>query len=213
MFFIKKLLKYSTYLLLLIALYVLISILISFITVNKKQTSAQPKSIFLSTNGIHLSIVLPVEELSSELKKNLTIPQSTKYLRFGWGDENFYLNTPTWNDFKFKYAFGALFSNNPTVMEVTPIKSLRKDWVRVPINNQQLFKLNNYVANSFKLDKEQGKIIIPQNIYPNSQLFKANGSYSPVKTCNTWANTAFKESELKASYWTLFDFGLLNKYR
>ena len=56
-------------------------------------------------------------------------------------------------------------------------------------------------------------MLVPQKLYgANNSFYRANGSYSPIKTCNTWVNDGFKESGLKASYWTLFDFGLLNKY-
>jgi len=43
-------------------------------------------------------------------------------------------------------------------------------------------------------------------------FYRANSSYSCFKTCNTWVNTAFKESGLKAALWTPFDFGLMGYY-
>jgi len=73
--------------------------------------------------------------------------------------------------------------------------------------------MNNYLENSFDISTGS-KVIIPQDLYKNHDTFyKAIGSYSPAKTCNTWVNNGFKESGLKASYWTLFDTGLLNKYK
>ncbi|MBL4888255.1 MAG: DUF2459 domain-containing protein, partial [Flavobacteriaceae bacterium] len=47
----------------------------------------------------------------------------------------------------------------------------------------------------------------------NDDFYKANGSFSCLKTCNSWANSAFKESGLKSCFWTPFDFGLINKYK
>ncbi len=38
---------------------------------------------------------------------------------FGLGNENFHLNTPTWNDFKIKYSFEALFLNSSTAIPLT----------------------------------------------------------------------------------------------
>ncbi|CAM1345630.1 DUF2459 domain-containing protein [Tenacibaculum amylolyticum] len=213
MFIIQKLIKYITYFLSSILVYLVFAILISFITVNKEQAIIHSKQVFLSSNGIHLSLIIPSQELSEELKKDLYIPSNASFVRFGWGDENFYMNTPTWNDFKLKYALGALFLNNSTLLEVKPIRYPRDHWKKVPVNDTHLQKLNAYVAAAFQKNSNDTKIVLQQNMYPNSQLYKANGSYSPIKTCNTWVNTAFKESGLKASYWTLFDFGLLNKYR
>lgn len=213
MVIVKKIVKYLFFLLLSIISYVFIAIGISYITVNKQTSILTPKKIYLSSNGVHLSIIVPTEELSVKLKEGLRISPYDKYIRFGWGDENFYLNTPTWNDFKVKYALGALFLNNPTLIEVSKTKHIDEKWIGIPIHQNQLIKLDAYLTASFKTDSFNNKIPIVQNIYPGSLLFKANGSYSPTKTCNTWVNSAFKESGLKASYWTLFDFGLLNKYQ
>lgn len=44
-------------------------------------------------------------------------------------------------------------------------------------------------------------------------FYKAKGSYSLIKTCNTWVNSGFKYSGLRASLWTPFDFGLINQYQ
>ncbi|MFY7669805.1 DUF2459 domain-containing protein [Tenacibaculum sp. MEBiC06402] len=209
--FIKKTIRYTSYFLSSIVGYVCISILLSYITVNKVQEKSS-QHIYIASNGIHLSVIIPEEYLSVELKKDLQLKTNTKFIRFGWGDVNFYLNTPTWSDFKMKYALGALFWNNPTLIEVNPKKAFNPKWTPVPVNSNQLEKLNKYIFDTFKIN-HNSKIRIKQKMYPNSQLFEANGSYSPIKTCNTWVNTGFKESGLKASFWTLFDFGLLHKYQ
>lgn len=211
--FIRKIVKYLGYSFLSILFYLIISILLSYITVNKQPIKNPTTFVYLSTNGIHLSLILPAEHLSKEVKQGIFLPTDSKFVSFGWGDENFYLNTPTWSDVKLKYAFGALFLNNSTLLEVSSYHFQLKKWVKVPVNSEQLHKLNEYITGAFKTDGDTQKILINQNMYPTSQLFKANGSYSPVKTCNTWVNTGFKKSGIKASYWTLFDFGLLNKYK
>ncbi|WP_299676347.1 DUF2459 domain-containing protein [uncultured Tenacibaculum sp.] len=196
-----------------ILLYIGISILISFITVNDEPLVNQTKFVYLSSNGIHLSIIIPKQNLSLDLNNELQLKPTDNFIRFGWGDENFYMNTPTWADFKFKYAFGALFLDNQTLIEVSSHRFQQKKWVKVPVNETQLFKLNVFISETFQVNKKEEKIILTQTMYPNSKLYKAKGSYSPLKTCNTWVNDGFKSSGMKASYWTLFDFGLLNKYK
>lgn len=211
--YVKKILKYTAYSLLGILLYIGISILISFITVNDEPLVNQTKFVYLSSNGIHLSIIIPKQNLSLDLNNELQLNSTDNFVRFGWGDENFYMNTPTWADFKFKYAFGALFLDNPTLIEVSSHRFQQKKWVKVPVNETQLFKLNVFISETFQVNQKEEKIILTQTMYPNSKLYKAKGSYSPLKTCNTWVNDGFKSSGMKASYWTLFDFGLLNKYK
>src|SRR5665811_228628 len=54
--------------------------------------------IFITTNGVHLDIILPVKFIDTEFLKKLEILPQTKYVAFGWGDKQFYINTPEWKD-------------------------------------------------------------------------------------------------------------------
>lgn len=214
MILIKKIVKYTAYLLGLIIVYLLVAILLSYITVNRNSDNLNDdKTIYLATNGVHLSIILPKEDVALNVLEGLQYKSNQNYVMFGWGNKDFYLNTPTWNDFKFKYAFGALFLDTPTAIHITTYYYKQPDWVIVKCNEEELKKLNEYIFKTFKTNSDGKKQFIPQQLYSkNNSFYNANGSYSVAKTCNTWANRAFKESGLKASYFTIFDFGLLNKY-
>ena len=214
MFQLKKILKTILLLVAIMVGYTLLSIIISCIPVNtNKMYNETDKTVYLKSNGIHLSIIFPVNEVSSFLKKDIKTIEKTNFIAFGWGNESFYLKVPTWDKFKMKYAFQAFFGGGSTLMDVSFHEKREERWIQIQINKEDADKLNRFINESFKKDEQGNKILVNQDIYPNSQiLFKAKGSYSPIKTCNTWANLAFKESGLKASIWTLFDFGLLNKY-
>ncbi len=211
--FIKKLIKWIGYVLLIPIIYVLISLLLTYISVNKKDhSSPNNKVIYLSTNGVHLDIVIPKKSISSELVFSLK-QHHANYFAFGWGDENFYLNTPTWGDLTFKNAFSALFLKSPTLIHVTRYDREQKDWIEIKLSSKELDVINNYIAKSFVINADKNKIIVPNGGYGYSDdFYKANGSYSCFKTCNSWVNSAFKQSGLKACLWTPFDFGLMQKY-
>ena len=171
------------------------------------------KAIYLNTNGVHLDIIIPVSEIDNDLKKGLKM-KDEKYLSFGWGDENFYLNTPTWNDLTFKNAFSALFLDSNTLSHLTKYSEKNSEWTVVNLNEKQLAKLNKYILTSFKFDESGNKMILENKGYStNDDFYKAIGSYSCIKTCNSWANSALKRSDLKSCYWTPFDFGIINKYK
>ncbi|MDC8002789.1 TIGR02117 family protein [Aureisphaera galaxeae] len=211
---VKKILKVLGYMIAVPVAYFLIALLLSTITVNKASSNSEGTDIvYLSTNGVHLDIVIPRESLSENLSRDLRFLEDDQYVAFGWGDENFYLNTPTWGDLTFKNAFRAMFLKSSSLVHLTRHKSKRSSWVAVPIDKNKLEKLNDFILKSFSLDASGGKIELPNTgYYHNDHFYKAEGSYSFVKTCNSWVNSGFKESGLKASYWTPFDFGLLNKY-
>lgn len=99
-------------------------------------------------------------------------------------------------------------------MHITRYKQKSTSWTEVNLDEPALEKLNQYILQSFQVDNNGSKIVLINAGYSeHDNFYKANGGYSCLKTCNTWVNNAFKESGLKASYWTPFDFGLINKYK
>lgn len=211
---IKKCIKWLFYFLLIPVFYVLISLLLSTITVNNNENIVADNEVYLSTNGIHLGIIIPTEIMDSSLQRGLKFNSTDKYLSFGWGDKNFYLNTPTWGDLTFKNAINATFLKSETLIHLTRYRSKQDDWVKVKLTNVQLKKLNQYILKYFQKDENGNKVILESKGYSSyDDFYKAHGSYSGFKTSNTWVNSALKESDLKACYWTPFDFSVLNKYK
>lgn len=211
----KKLLKWVSYFLSIPIIYLVLSLVLSFITINRKtEKQDSSKSIYLNTNGIHLDIVIPKDEVDSLLLSGLYHKPFERYLSFGWGDENFYLNTQNWSDLTFGNAFKAVFLKSSTLMHVTRYRSKQSDWIEIKVTNAELDKLNHYIYSTFRVDENGQKIILKNKGYTRiDDFYKANGSYSCFKTCNTWVNSGFKESGLRSCLWTPFDFGLMNKYQ
>ena len=192
-------------------LYLIIAYVLTLITVNKTPESPlDNQTIYLSSNGIHLDIVIHKNNLIPELSKGLAIAKEYDYIAFGWGDKDFYLNTPTWKDLSLKTAFKAMFLPSETLMHVTQYKHQSKKWTTVHLTNKELEQLNKIINQSFG----QTKSILPNSGYGiNDTFYKAIGSYSILKTCNTWVNDVLKKSGLKACLWTPFSFGLEDKYK
>lgn len=211
---VKRILKWILYVALLPITYVIISLILSSITIDRKsENQISEKSIYISTNGVHLDIILPKNNLESVLLSGLIQKQSDEYYSFGWGDENFYINTPTWGDLTLRNAFTAMFLNSSTLMHVTRYNTKRSNWIEVKVSEAELKKLNTYLQDSFQVSENGIKVLLQNQGYsPMDDFYKAKGSYSCFKTCNSWVNSAFKESGLKACLWTPFDFSLINKY-
>ena len=210
----RKLLRFLFYVLLIPVGYLVVSLVLTAITV-PREAKDQPADqvIYLNTNGVHLDIVLPRAAMTADLSKDLKRTDADAYMSFGWGDENFYINTPTWGDLTFANAFRALFLESTTLMHLTRYRNKQDDWVEVRLSVEELEKINTYLVNSFKPDGNGNKEMLKDAGYGSrDDFYKANGSYSCIKTCNTWVNTALKESGLKACLWTPFDFGLMGKY-
>ncbi|WP_026837537.1 DUF2459 domain-containing protein [Gillisia sp. JM1] len=207
--------KIFKYILLIPVTYIIISLILSVITIDRKANDENfSKSIYLSTNGVHFDIVIPKTDIDSLVLSGIKHSKTENYLSFGWGDENFYLNTPTWGDLTFSNAFKAMFLKSSTLMHVTRYEQERTDWIEIKVNEFELQKLNTYLFNTFELDENGMRILLENKGYsPIDDFYKSKGNFSCFNTCNSWVNKGFEESGLKSSLWTPFDFGLLNKYK
>lgn len=195
-------------------LYILISLLISVFTYNKNvQLDQSNKQIYLKTNGVHLDIVIPIIYLDSLFLSDLEYESNAQFIAFGWGDENFYLNTPRWKDLKLKHAFQALFLRSNTLMHITPYNNANSNWVAIKLGEEELIKIQAHIHNSFFMIENKKQMIDGASYGQDDRFYKANGHYTCFNTCNTWVNSVFKSARMKACYWTPFDFSLINKYK
>ncbi len=208
---IKKILKWIFVLILIPVVYLLVSLILTFIPVNNSDNDIEKNSsIYLNSNGIHLDIIIPKNQIDSKLLNGLNYSKYDTYFSFGWGDKNFYLNTPTWNDLTFNNAFKALFTNGSTLIHLTRYSAIQEDWVEIKVNQDQLYKINQYINKTFYFDTIDNKILLNNKGYTNNDdFYEALGSFSIFKTCNSWVNSGLKKSDMKACLWTPFDFGLL----
>ena len=209
----KRVIRVLVALLLLPLAYLVVALVLSLITVNSGAVGTDAaRTVFLTTNGVHLDIVMPIPTIDSALLTDLKTSSDDQYPSFGWGDENFYLNTATWGDLTAGNAFRAMFLRSSTLMHVTRYRSKRSTWKEVRLTDVQLATLNGYIATTFALDDDHKVHLGGEGYGSSDDFYRAQGSYSCLNTCNTWLNRSLKESGLKACLWTPFDFALLRKY-
>ncbi len=215
MIMIRKIIKWIITLVLIPVVYLLVSLILTFIPVNgNNDYTEKNNSIYLNSNGIHLDIIIPKDQIDSKLLDGLEYSKNDAYFSFGWGDKNFYFNTPTWNDLTFNNAFKALFINSSTLIHLTKYSTIQKDWVEIKVNQDQLYKINQYINKTFYVDTFDKKVLLKNKGYTNNDdFYEALGSFSIFKTCNSWVNSGLKESNIKACLWTPFDFVLLNMHK
>lgn len=211
---IRKIFKWLLFLLLVPLFAILLALITTLIPVNTGEQPGRDQTIYLTTNGVHLDIVLPRETVAPSLLADLANVDQTAYFSFGWGDRNFFLNTPTWGDLTFENGFTALFLPSESLMHLTRYPRKREAWTPVLVSKIELERLNTFLHNSFALDGLGRKSKLPGKGYSDfDDFYLGSGSYHCFNTCNTWANRVLKESGMKACWWTPFDFGLLWKYQ
>ncbi len=211
----NKILKYLGYILTLPFIYIVISMTLSYIPINSKNNNTvKDHTVYLSTNGIHLEIIIHKKDLTPIILAGQVYNDQAQYFSFGWGDKSFYVDTPTWDDFTILKGLEALFLISPSLLHVTRYTKTQKHWVALQIDSKQLKELNNYISATFRLDLNQEKMLLPGlGYHKNDDFYEAMGSYTCFYTCNSWVNSALKQSGIKSCLWTPYDFGLLSMHQ
>jgi uncharacterized protein (TIGR02117 family) len=199
----------------LVLLYFLIALISTLIPVNSDyQKLTEGTEIWISSNGVHTNIIEHVSAKTYTWEKFLKPENGCEYLAFGWGDEDFYMNTPTWADIKLGVALKAAFWPTNAVIQIyyvpyEPI--LSKNIVKLYLTNAQIKKLNDYIYNTFSLDSTQMPIeLIPEKEPGNDyKYYKAKGKYSLLFTCNNWTSRGLKKAGIKNALWAPFDKSVL----
>jgi uncharacterized protein (TIGR02117 family) len=194
--------------------YALLALLLGLVPVNRSGLTDEAHTIHLTTNGVHLHLILERQHLSPALKHGLPLDADTRHVGFGWGDADFYLNTPEWSDLTPRRALMAAFIPSRTLVHVTRHRRPGSDWIAVPVSAQQLAALDAFLVEAFATDEAGHKRMLPDAGYDlNDDFLHATGHYTALRTCNTWVNDALKQAGLPACLWTPFDFAVLRLYR
>ncbi len=194
-----------------IVLYFIVAIVLSYVPADVDEvTEEKNQNLFIQSNGTHLDIVLPIEEIGSSFRNKLQIPENTKYVSFGWGNKEFYFNVPEWKDLSFGLAFRAAFMRLESAQRVAYMTRTQEKWTAVKVAPSQIKKLNDFIENSFiKHEKNLVKCACPID-YQNVNFYNAKGNYSCINTCNIWVNDALKAADVPTSVWSPFHFGVMH---
>lgn len=219
----RKLFKFVGFSLLLIlfatGFYVFVAVIFSRIPVKAGPETTGAVSVFIMSNGFHTDLVVPVRSPEIDWTKKvrfLATDQDTAmhYLGFGWGDREFYLETPTWADLKFKTAFEAVFGSGGTAIHTTFYRTVTAgpDCIRINLGKTGYMRLIRFINNSFSKDRAGNYIKISAGYGYDDAFYDAGGRYSLFKTCNTWTNDGLKACGQKACLWTPFAQGIMYQY-
>ena len=190
-----------------IVIYLLIA-LIGLIPVNNDFVPSGDSGIEIAilSNPVHSDLILPIETDVIDWRDHF--PESAfsgrtdwcSHVAIGWGDYGFYVETPTWAEFKITTAANALFLPSNTVVHASMNRLEyynESDYRIVTISTDQYSRLVDYVLGSFKtVDKE--KVLLTGKSYGKTDAFyEAVGTYHCFNTCNCWVGGALKAAGVK----------------
>lgn len=144
--------------------------------------------VYVISHGWHTGIIIPADNLGSELGFLQDVLGKALYYEIGWGEAAFYQagEVTLW------MALKAMFWVNQTVVHVVrvtadPARSFPKSkLVGIRLSREGYTRLRQSLAASFQ-KKEGGKpTALRKGLYGTSYFFAGDGHYYLTNTCNTW---------------------------
>jgi uncharacterized protein (TIGR02117 family) len=175
------------------------------------QPPGEGVTIFLRTNGVHTWIVVPTVNADMDWRPlapaaHIKDPRyAGNYLAMGYGNREFYLNTPRWEDLRLRTALTAAFGRGRSLMHVEHETDPRVDEYQRPLllTSAQYRRLARHIEASF--ERGPGAMTRPllgRGYGPGDVFYEARGPYNAFLTCNEWSGAALRAAGVRTGIWT-----------
>lgn len=198
---------------LILGLYFAAALVGSMVPVNADwRPASKGHIIYLHDNGVHTSIVLPNDAALAKAFPARHLPgnpPTARYLGFGWGDREFYLNTPYWNDVRPRVLLNALVGSGATLLHIDHLADVLPGSKRLIVDAQSY---RSFVASIINTRKDPASP--PIRGYGDADVFyPAKGrSYSALYTCNNWTADLLSRAGVRTGLWTPLPGGVMRWY-
>lgn len=181
-----------------------------------KRRAAGDVYFYVQTNGIHTEICVPSQTKYANWESFLPLDDYAEgtphqFVSLGWGEKEFYLNTPEWGDLTLGTAFNAIVLPSPTAMHVTyqnePTASATCQ--KIYVSAAEYKKLVGFIRKSFQKEGRVARIIPSKGYGMYDNFYEANASYHLFRTCNTWTNSALKTADVRTALLAIFPNGVM----
>jgi uncharacterized protein (TIGR02117 family) len=168
--------------------------------------------VYLVSNGVHVDVWVPAQHAARDwttwFPPELPVAPSS-YVAFGWGNREFFLEVPTWDDLTLGLALRAVFLPSASAMHVSAFYGApyENDAVHLlRLTPERYADLVEFLDSGFALDASGRPNLIDHAGYAqNDRFFVGRGSYHLFRTCNVWTNEAVKAMGKQAAWWAPFE--------
>ncbi|HYZ49232.1 MAG TPA: DUF2459 domain-containing protein, partial [Sphingomonas sp.] len=141
-------------------------------------------TVYVASNGIHTGVIVPSRAAGIDWSprvrpEHLRDPRyAGHWLWFGWGEREFYLNTPTWTDLSLRTAVHAIIGGKQTLIHVDHLLEPWPEARPVRLTLDQYRRLTRAIAGSF--DSADPRPL--PGYGPADIFYPARGSYDAIRT-------------------------------
>jgi uncharacterized protein (TIGR02117 family) len=180
---------------------------------------AQGTTVYLIDNGTHADLLMPINAQGLDWaplfpQRDFAAPDpGASFIAFGAGEENVYLNTPTWWDITPRTLFAALAGGRRVMhVEIEPSPAYAAHEIR--LRPEEYRRLWAAVRADFVLDANGRPQRIAHAGYgPADAFYLARGRQSAISTCNNRVAAWLRLAGVKTSAWPPFVKTLVWRYR
>jgi uncharacterized protein (TIGR02117 family) len=170
-------------------------------------------TIFVRSNEIHTDLVLPVACEEPAIDWRTRFPPShfeadvrdCRYVAVGWGNWQFYVETPRWSDLKVSSALCALCWPSETVLHVEYLYDVAEGehFHELTINRDQYRELVAFVESSIARLDEHGAVETATTVRygTTDRFYSATGRYHAFNTCNQWTGRGLARAGAPVGIW------------
>ncbi len=178
-------------------------------------------NIAVLSNGVHTDFLLPalVPFANAGGRTPLIWPDifpvpggleacaPSLYIYIGWGQREFYLNTPSWEEVRLplllRAAVGAKAALHVEYAPAPNLAGIEPHYVVLRLTPDEYAALAQYILGYTPRGPGGQALRIPAPGYGDFDAFyEAAGSFSLFNTCNTWAARALRAAGQAAPRWT-----------
>lgn len=179
----------------------------------------QPKdgiSIFVETNGVHVSLIVPMTAAGEDLSDLIRPDQLNNaalygtHAMIGWGHSGVYRHTKTWRDVQVGDIASAIFGSDATALHVYHLVNPQPTPYRkaLRVTPAQYHAIITQIRSAFRLDTQSRSVATPA-YGPDNLFYDSHGHYSAVHTCNNWTGSVLRSAGVRIGMWTPMPGGVM----
>ncbi|MGN6269185.1 MAG: TIGR02117 family protein [Sphingomonas sp.] len=174
---------------------------------------ARGVTIYVESNGVHTDLVVPVAAAGIDWRdlarpEDIVDPRYAGYdhLAIGWGQAQFYLETPTWADVRPGTVLRAALGSDRTLVHVAhvPAPAVGREVRPIVLREAEYRRLAAFIRASFAPARrgERAPVFRGYGVY--DAFYSGSGRYDALMTCNAWTGAALRAAGVRVGRWTPF---------
>lgn len=183
---------------------------------NNWREPADGVQLFVETNGVHVSLIVPMTAAGEDLSDLIRPDQLANrdlygtHAMIGWGQGAVYRNAQTWGDVRSGDIAGAVVGSDDTTLHIYHVINPQPMRGRKAfrVTEAQYRKIIASIRATFRLDKNGRSTALPA-YGPDNLFYDSNGHYSALNTCNEWTAAVLRNAGVRVGIWTPMPGGVM----